>query len=133
MTSRAPTKWFFGDVKSALDNHAWHKNNSGRVTHPVGERGANQWGLYDMYGNVHEWCHDCYDVAYYGRSPTDAPKLEVGPTGSTGGSGHVIRGGSCIHNARVCRSADRGYYVPDIKISTLGFRVCLVPAEQPGE
>jgi formylglycine-generating enzyme required for sulfatase activity len=86
----------------------------------VGEKKPNAWGLYDMHGNVWEWCWDWCDGGYYARSPTDDP------TGPAGGSYHLSRGGGWIYPAEFCRSACR--YGPGIREYTLGFRVALVPA-----
>ena len=102
---------------------AWFDANSRRKTHPVGEKLPNPWGLYDMHGNVWEWCSDRYDGNYYGSSPSADPK------GPSSGSIRVYRGGSWIINAGRCRSADRGRNWPDYRSLYVGFRVALVSAE----
>ena len=63
----------FGDDAGKLGEHAWYSNNSGQKTHPVGQKLPNAWGLYDMLGNVWEWCGDWYDEKYYASSPAADP------------------------------------------------------------
>ncbi|MGO8688426.1 MAG: formylglycine-generating enzyme family protein [Thermoguttaceae bacterium] len=82
----------------------------------------NAWGLYDIHGNVYEWCADWYDGGYYAGSPTNDP------TGPTGGSDRVYRGGGWDSPAGNCRSAGRCSYEFWEHNDTLGFRACLVPA-----
>ncbi len=81
-----PTNYSFGDDPSKLGDYALYRDNSGGVTHPVGQKRPSNFGLYDMHGNVWEWCWDWYDDAYYGRSPVDDPP------GGAGASHRVIRG-----------------------------------------
>ena len=92
---------------------AWFCGNSGNQTQPVGGKVANAWGLYDMLGNVWEWTWDRY--ATYPSTATD-------PTGATGGSDRVGRGGSRGYNALGTRAADRGSSTPGGRFSDLGFR-----------
>lgn len=94
---------------------AWYEGNN---THPVATKGANELGLYDMSGNVWEWCLDRYDS--YSGDATD-------PSGPSDGSFRVNRGGSWRSYARNCRSADRGSNVPGRRGSDRGFRLALVP------
>ncbi len=91
------------------------------MTAPVGSYPANPWGLYDMHGNVWEWCGDLYGP-YPGGEVTD-------PKGSTNGVKRVIRGGNWFLMGRYCRSADRMYDFPGSKNESLGFRVVLAPVE----
>ncbi|MBM4030135.1 MAG: formylglycine-generating enzyme family protein, partial [Planctomycetes bacterium] len=85
----------------------------------VGTRLPNPWGLYDMHGNVLEWCYDWHG-AYPGGNVTD-------PTGLASGSYRVFRGGGWSLDGRYCRSAGRGGDVPSGRSLVLGFRVALVP------
>jgi len=121
--AESKTKYCFGDDKSQLGEYAWYRNNSASKTHPVGEKKPNAWGLYDMHGNVWEWCQDWNDDGYYAKSPTDDP------TGPATGSDRVPRGGSWNYPARLCRSASRNSGGPGSRGDNLGLRVCLVPAE----
>jgi formylglycine-generating enzyme required for sulfatase activity len=90
-------------------------------TMPVGSFPPNAWGLYDMHGNVYEWCQDWYDEEYYEKSP------EEDPVGPDGGGGRVLRGGSwnASYGARLCRSANRGRRDPTYRHDSNGFRAAL--------
>ena len=101
---------------------AWYNyRGDGRETHPVGQKRPNAWGLYDMHGNVWEWCRDWYDN-YSNGAVTD-------PAGPQSGSYRVIRGGSWFIFARRCRSAIRGSSSPGDRDYDLGFRLALVPEQ----
>jgi formylglycine-generating enzyme required for sulfatase activity len=114
---RAGTKttYSFGDSDSELGEYAWYNENSGRTTQPVGQKKPNPWGLYDMHGNVWEWCQD-WVGDYSSGSTTD-------PRGATSGSSQVYRGGCWLHFFHYCRSALRGRSAPDFRYDSLGFRV----------
>ncbi|MHC6201881.1 formylglycine-generating enzyme family protein [Breznakiellaceae bacterium SP9] len=89
---------------SSVDNAGWYWNNSGSETHPVGTKQANAWGLYDMHGNVYEWCWDWYGD-YSSGNQTD-------PGGAASGSYRVLRGGCWDSNAQFLRSAVRSGAAP---------------------
>ena len=103
---------------NAIENVAWYWNNAGEKTHPVGEKSPNDLGIYDMSGNVLEWCQDWYDSNYYKNSPTS------NPTGPDSGSSRVVRGGGWIYYEGICRVSDRCNGAPGNQGSDLGFRLC---------
>jgi len=118
------TRYSFGNDASHLGEYAWYVDNSERRTHRVGQKRANPWGLYDMHGNVWEWCSDWYASDYYANSPVNDPQ------GPASGSLRVRRGGAWRDGAGGCRSAHRLGLGPGRRITYLGFRVALVPADE---
>ena len=112
------TRFSFGDEDRDLSSHAWYSENSDNNTHPVGKKKPNAWGLYDMHGNVYEWCSD-----WYGKSYVGLKTKTTNPQGLFGGEYRVLRGGSWDVNPRYCRSAARDRYYPGDRDCDYGFRV----------
>jgi formylglycine-generating enzyme required for sulfatase activity len=110
--------------ENALSDYGWSDGNSGGMTHTVGGKRASAWGLYDMHGNVWEWCQDWYQADYYAKSPANDPP------GPPGGSFNAFRGGSWARPTRYCRSAFRFYDWRGSRSHDLGFRVSLVLADK---
>ena len=108
------TTYYWGDAMDGA--YAWYYNNSGRTTHPVGTRLPNAWGLYDMSGNVWEWCRDWYGTLAYGADPV----------GSGSGLNRVLRGGSRDINSGTCASSCRGGIAPSDRGNYDGFRLVRV-------
>ena len=112
-------RWSFGDDESQLTNYAWYRDNAWNVgeqyAHAVGIKLPNSWELYDMHGNVWEWCQD-----WYGSYSSDA---QTDPMGSSTGSERVIRGGDFVISAQGVRSARRFRGFPSGRYSSIGFRL----------
>ncbi|MCL2186663.1 MAG: formylglycine-generating enzyme family protein [Treponema sp.] len=114
-TCRAETTTAYNTGSDFTDNTGWCKENSVYPTNPVGQKPENDYGLFDMHGNVWEWCWD-----WYGNYPSGT---QIDPTGEVSGTSRVIRGGSWLDSAKSARSANRSDSFPGIGISSVGFRV----------
>jgi formylglycine-generating enzyme required for sulfatase activity len=114
------TRFSFGDAPASLGQYAWYFSNSGNKTHPVAQKRPNAWGLYDMHGNVWEWCEDWYEANYYANSPG------ADPLAPPQASDRVIRGGGWSINPQVGRAANRGGLAPGYRYEYLGFRAARV-------
>jgi len=114
------TRFSFGSSDSSLGDYAWFDRNADKVgqdyAHPAGQKNPNPWGLYDMHGNVFEWCSDYYDEKYYLNSPS------VDPKGPPTGISHSVRGGSWDNNGNYQRSSYRSDYPVNSGL-LVGFRV----------
>lgn len=110
------TKYYFGDDQNLLGDYAWYSENANHKTHPVGEKKPNRFGLYDMYGNVGEWCADDWRVDYAGMrtQAVFVDKLS---------KDKVVRGGSWLFNEVDCCSAYRYWWSPERWSHDLGLRV----------
>jgi formylglycine-generating enzyme required for sulfatase activity len=117
-------RYCYGNGEAQLGDYAWYGRNATTGTHRVSEKKPNEWGLYDMHGNVWEWCQDAYDPAYYNRSDAKDPNGPGSPWNA-----QVQRGGSWGFGSFTCRAAFRSYCDPGEVTQHRGFRVVLVSAE----
>jgi len=113
------TRFYTGDKDSDLDEAGWYGANAEKTTHAVGQKKPNAWGLYDMHGDVWEWCMDWY--APYAHAAI------VDPAGPREGFFRVVRGGGWLRAAGASRSASRDHHIPGYRFSNVGFRVALAP------
>jgi formylglycine-generating enzyme required for sulfatase activity len=123
------TGFSFGDASAEMGNYGWLTSNSQETTHPVGQKKPNPWGLYDMYGNVWEWCLD-----WDGRRSSGSSVSVTDPTGPASGSLRVFRGGGWKSSPRNCRPDNRGKLAEVYRGNTLGLRVVRTlarPASKP--
>ena len=111
------TRFYTGDTVSELARAAWYSKNSGQSTCIVGQKEPNAWGLYDMHGNVWEWCHDWFSEDYYRNSPVS------NPTGPDSGLFRVVRGGGWLSEVNYLRLNCRAYCRPNVRRTDIGFRV----------
>ncbi|GBL08545.1 serine/threonine-protein kinase pkn1 [Microcystis aeruginosa Sj] len=117
------TRFYFGDDANQLGDYAWYDGSSQKTTHPVGQKKPNAWGLYDMSGNVLEWCEDDWHDNYIG-APTDGSAWPI----NNDNRSHLkcLRGGSWNLISNYCRSANRSTFNPDDGYNFNGFRVACV-------
>ena len=101
------TAYHFGNDSTKLGEHEWFDKNANDMPHPVGKKKPNPWGLYDMHGNVAEWCIDTYKKDYYASMPKDKATLMPLHLPTAARYGDVVRGGSWLDGPELCRSAVR--------------------------
>jgi len=116
------TAYFFGNDPKQLSDYAWYVNNSGNKTHEVCTKKPNAWGLFDMHGNVCEWCQDGY-----GPYPQGYGRININdPQSGNNGDARVVRGGSWLFAMWSCRAACRSKFAPGLRTHDQGLRVCFL-------
>ena len=113
------SKGFTYSGSNNIDDVAWYKSNSNNATHDVGTKAPNELGIYDMSGNVYEWCQDWYGENYYSKSVVN------NPTGATSSNSRVLRGGSWADDSKDCRNTYRYDYAPTYDFFFIGLRLAL--------
>jgi len=124
---RAGTTTAYNTGDTISDNTGWYSSNSGSKTHEVGLKPANAWGLYDMHGNVYEWCWDWYGISSYTN------EAQINPMGASSGASRVERGGGWSYSAVFLRSAFRYYIQPVHQVQQSWLPACppLVSSKLP--
>ncbi|MCU0962659.1 MAG: bifunctional serine/threonine-protein kinase/formylglycine-generating enzyme family protein [Pirellulaceae bacterium] len=120
-------RYHFGSSLPDLSDHAWYRDNSKGTTHPVGKKLPNNFGLFDMHGNIWEWCQDGWDSTHYSHSPIDDPEIR------SGDGTYVYRGGGFFFPAALSRATCRAAHEPQYHSSSIGFRVAasVASAQRP--
>jgi|694.fasta_scaffold87258_6 formylglycine-generating enzyme required for sulfatase activity len=118
------TRYYFGDDAAKLGDYGWYDENSDSKTHAVGQKKPNDWGLYDMSGNVWEWCEDPYHDSYANK-PENIKNNGNTIWSSSDTSSRLLRGGSWLYDSRNCCSAIRYGYNADVRNINIGFRLAV--------